>query len=69
MEAVGLIEGKHYAHIVQVPYQVYTNNGVKTDVPTLQMPVGDPKLPLEFTWPFNPPGANLTTAEVIAGEK
>ena len=69
MEAVGLIEGKHYAHIVQVPYQVYTNNGVKTDVPTLPMPVGDPKLPLEFTWPFNPPGANLTTAEVIAGEK
>jgi len=69
MEAVGLIEGKHYAHIVQVPYQVYTNNGVKTDVPTLQMPVGDPKLPLEFTWPFNPPGANLATAEVIAGEK
>jgi ribose transport system substrate-binding protein len=69
MEAVGLIEGKHYAHIVQVPYQVYTNNGVKTDVPTLPMPAGDPKLPLEFTWPFNPPGANLTTAEVIAGEK
>ncbi len=69
MEAVGLIEGKHYAHITQVPYQVYTSNGVKTDVPTLPMPTGDKSLPLEFTWPFNPPGASLTTAEVIAGEK
>ena len=69
MEAVGLIEGKHYAHVVEVPYQVYTNNGVKTDVPTLPMPTGDSKLPLEFTWPFNPQGANLTTADVIAGEK
>jgi ribose transport system substrate-binding protein len=69
IEAVGLIEGKHYSHITQVPYQVYTNNGVKTDVPTLPMPKGDPKLPLEFTWPFNPPGGHLTTAQVIAGEK
>jgi ribose transport system substrate-binding protein len=69
MEAVGLIEGKHYAHITQVPYQVYTNNGVKTDVPTLPMPTGDAKLPLEFTWPFNPPGASLTTDQVVAGEK
>jgi len=69
MEAVGLIQGKKYPHTVEVPYQVYTNNGVKSDVPTLPMPAGDPKLPLEFTWPFNPPGANLTAAQVIAGEK
>jgi ribose transport system substrate-binding protein len=69
MEAVGLVEGKHYAHITEVPYQVYTSNGVKTDVPTLPMPSGDKSLPLEFTWPFNPPGAHLTTAQVIAGEK
>jgi ribose transport system substrate-binding protein len=69
MEAVGLIEGKKYGKVVEVPYQVYTNNGVKTDVPTLPMPTGNPKLPLEFTWPFNPPGSHLTTAQVIAGEK
>jgi ribose transport system substrate-binding protein len=69
IEAVGLIEGKKYNHVVEVPYQVYTNNGVPTDVPELPMPKGDPSLPLEFTWPYNPPGANLTVAEVIAGEK
>jgi ribose transport system substrate-binding protein len=69
MEAVGLLEGKHYAKVTEVPYQVYTNNGVKTDVPTLPMPAGDPSLPLEFTWPYNPPGANLTISEVINGEK
>ena len=66
IEAVGLLQGKTYAHTVEVPYQVYANNGVKTDVPELPMPTGDPKLPLEFTWPFNPPGASLTTAQVIA---
>ena len=69
IEAVGLLQGKHFSHVVQVPYQVYTNNGVPSDVPELPMPKGNPSLPLEFTWPYNPPGANLTVAEVIAGEK
>jgi ribose transport system substrate-binding protein len=68
-EAVGLLEGKTYPKVVEVPYQVYANNGVKTDVPTLPMPVGDAKLPLEFTWPYNPPGANLSINAVITGEK
>ncbi len=69
IEAVGLLQGKKYPKTTEVPYQVYTNNGVASDVPTIVMPKGDPALPLEFTWPFNPPGANLTVSEVIAGEK
>jgi ribose transport system substrate-binding protein len=69
MEAVGLLQGRKYSRVTEVPYQVYTNNNVRTNVPTLPMPKGDPSLPLEFTWPFNPPGAHLTAAEVVAGEK
>ncbi len=69
IEAVGLLQGKKYPKVTEVPYQVYANNGAKTDVPTIPMPKGEPQLPLEFTWPYNPPGANLTINEVIAGEK
>jgi ABC-type sugar transport system substrate-binding protein len=69
IEAVGLLQGKKYPKTTEVPYQVYANNAAKSDVPTIVMPKGDAALPLEFTWPFNPPGANLTVSEVIAGEK
>jgi ribose transport system substrate-binding protein len=66
-EALGLLQGKHYPKVNYIPYQVYTTNGVKTNVPISPMPAGDPSVPLEFSFPYNPPGAHLTISEVAKG--
>lgn len=70
--AVKMLQGKKYPNTITVPYTFYTNNGVKTDVPSEPVAWGTvafKDLPDEFTTPYSPPGVKLDAHKVAAGMK
>ena len=57
MEAVGLVEGKHYAHITEVPLPgLHQQRCQDRRTDSANADWRTKSLPLEFTWPFESPG-------------